>query len=120
MSPAGGESLHDQIVRLCLEALACLHGPPVEAVRIEVRAGQLRIEVDISPEEAQRLLGPRPPPDLSTPERRVLEAMTAEPQTAKAIARRAGYSSASYVRAALKALERRGLVARAGGKYRLA
>ncbi len=108
-----------EIVRACVLALAALDGPPAEPVEVEVRCGAVRIVAVVTPEEARAILGPPAVGGLSPAAAALLSALSAEPRTAKALARAAGYSMGSHVYVALRELEGRGLCEKTAKGYRL-
>lgn len=88
---------------------------PMEANITDIRARGFEVAPLSSPT-------PVPTVELTEPEQRVLAALSSTPATARAIARKAGYSpKTGKIRVILPALVRKGLAAHSqGGGYKLA
>lgn len=118
MAKAGGETPRARVLRAALDSLRAEAGAVAGPVRVTVECPGSRLVFELSAEECRSLNGP--PDGLSPLEAATLRVLTPEPQTAKALARLAGYRLNSHFRAGLRLLERRGLAVRTGDGYRLA
>jgi hypothetical protein len=95
------------------------NGHPPESLSITINADQSSLTISASAAE----LRPAPAPNqvLTTAEEEILRVTTRQPQTAKALATLAGYTSLPHVRSAITRLCDAGLLERAGhGMYRRA
>ncbi len=115
-----GDADHDprtQLLRLALRLLAASESAPPESLTVTIAAMGQTLTFTSRPGE---LNGAAPPANLTPAESAILRAATREKQTAKALARIAGYRSLSHARAAIARLCDLGLLVRAGkGTYRL-
>lgn len=105
--PALPSSPRASVVRACLLALAAAAGDPAEVVEITIRSNGSTIVYAVTPVEARAVLGPAPVKGLSPVAEAIYRALTPEPQTAKTLARLAGYRVNPHFRGGLRELQRR-------------
>jgi hypothetical protein len=115
----GGETPRALWIRAAIMVIASISGAPAESVEISVSCNGTRVEATVTPDEARAILGPPEVPGLSPVARAVLAVLTDAPQTAKALARLAGYKLNPHFRGGIRELERHTppLCARRDGGY---
>lgn len=96
-----------ELVRAAVHAAAAVAGQAVTALVVTVAAVGVEVEVRVSAEEVRAVLGPAAVEGLSPVAQAIYRVLTLEPQTAKTLARMAGYHVNPHFRGGLRELRRR-------------